>query len=40
MDASSDYRLSFLVTPVPEPSTLALLCLGLAGMAAIRKRRQ
>ena len=32
--------LAFESLPVPEPGTLALLCLGFAGMAAMRRRRQ
>jgi hypothetical protein len=37
---SVNYRLDFVVTPVPEPSTWALLVLGSACLASFARRRK
>jgi hypothetical protein len=34
------YRISFEVTPVPEPSTYAMLLAGLAAVGGLARRRQ
>jgi hypothetical protein len=36
---SEDLRATFAVTPVPEPSTYALMLVGLAGLAVAARRR-
>jgi MYXO-CTERM domain-containing protein len=37
--AAASYSLEFMLTPVPEPATWGLWLAGLAGVAAVRRRR-